>query len=895
MKQKLLQLLPHAVAIIVFLVIAKVFFSGINDEYGLKQPDIEKVMGMSKELSDYRLLNGEESLWSNNMFGGMPGYQTNVMYPSNWVRPMDRVLKWGTDPAIGSLYMCMFGFYVLMLCMRVNPWLAIVGSISFGLSTINILYIGGGHTSKVNAIGYMAPVLGGLILAMRGRWLLGGALFALFFSLELAANHLQMTYYLAFLIAAVVLGETVRLSMERKWIDIGKAAAALLIGGLIALLPNFANLYTTYEYSKLTTRGKTDLTIKPEGKEESAQAADGLNTSYILEYNMAAGEPWAMMIPNAKGGSSSVSLSENKKALQKAPKEVRENLQGFPQYWGEQGSSAGAFYFGAGIMFLFALALILSKDSIKWPFLFIAILAIFLCMKDMHGINRFFIESFPMYNKFRDSKMILVLIQLMAPALTMVYLNELLQNPLKGNKLKMFFVTSGALLVVLLAVVTTPSLTGPLVSQNEVEYLDKMRDQYKGNAGALNMVNEIEDALPAVRSEVFSEDAQRSLLIVLGLLALTVLTAMSKLRWYVLAGAAALIVTADMWSVSSRYFSNEKEKNQRTGKLEYAHYERVENRLFPYQPDTCDRYILRKEMASIPDYAQQLEQLENAMSTTSPYKGSDKGRIHAACEFGALQLNTDYRVLLASPGVFNDASVAYFHKSIGGYHAAKLKRYQEVVDFYLSKEIGLITDALKSGSPAVVDSVLGTTPVLNMLNTKYVKYSGAAPPINNEKHALGNAWFVSEIDWAANADEEMQAIGSMDPQTTAVVHDEHKSLITNVGAVDSSASISLAHYGTNKITYSVNTPIATPVIFSEIYYPAGWVCRVDGNEVPYFRANYILRGIQVPAGEHTIEWSFEPKAYATGVQVNMAGSVSLVLLVLLVFGAELLKWWKKSS
>jgi hypothetical protein len=893
MKQKLLQLLPHAVAIIVFLVIAKLFFSGINEEYGLKQPDIEKVMGMSKELSDYRLMNGEESLWSNNMFGGMPGYQTNVMYPSNWVRPIDKMLKWGTDPAIGSLYMCMFGFYVLMLCMRVNPWLAIVGAISFGLSTINILYIGGGHTSKVNAIGYMAPVLGGLMLAMRGRWLLGGAVFALFFSLHLAANHLQMTYYLAFLLAAVVLAESIRLAIERKWLDIGKAAIALVVGAVVGLMPNFANIYTTYEYSKLTTRGKTDLTIKPEGKEENAQATDGLNTNYILEYNMAAGEPWAMMIPNAKGGSSSVPLSENKKAMQKAPKDVRENLQGFPQYWGAQGSSAGAFYFGAGIMFLFVLALILSKDSVKWPFLVVSVLAIFLCMKEMHGINRFFIESFPMYNKFRDSKMILVLIQIMAPAMAMVYLNELVKSPLQGKQLKTFFITGGVLLALILIVVTTPSITGPLVSENEIEYLDGLRDQYKGNAGALNMVNSIEDALPEVRSAVFAEDAQRSLLIIVALLALTVLTAMNKMRWYVLAGVAALIVTSDMWSVSSRYFSNEKEKNPRTGKMEYAHYERIENRLFPYTPDTCDRFIQRKEMASISDYAAQVDQLENAMSSTAPYAGNDPKRIQSACEFGALQLNTNYRVLLASPGVFNDASVAYFHKSIGGYHAAKLKRYQEVIDFHLSGEISRITEGIKSGSPAVVDSVLGTTPVLNMLNTKYVKYSGAAPPISNEKHALGNAWFVNEIMWAANADEEMQALSTINPARIAVVHNEFNSALNSWGTVDSSATISMTKYATKKISYEVKTPTAAAVIFSEIYYPAGWVCRIDGNEVPTFRANYILRGVQVPAGEHTIEWSFEPKSYATGISVNMAGSVTLALLILLIFGMELLKWWKE--
>jgi hypothetical protein len=511
----------------------------------------------------------------------------------------------------------------------------------------------------------------------------------------------------------------------------------------------------------------------------------------------------------------------------------------------------------------------------------------------MHGFNRFFIESFPMYNKFRDSKMILVLIQIMAPAMAIVYLNELVKSPLQGKQLKTFFIAGGALLALLLLVVTTPSITGPLVSENEVEYLDGLRDQYKGNSGALSMVNSIEDALPEVRSAVFSEDAQRSLLIVVALLALTVLTAMNKVRWYVLAGVAALIVTSDMWSVSSRYFSNEKEKNPRTGKMEYAHYERIDNRLFPYEPDTCDRFIQRKEVAAISNYAEQVSQLESAMSTTSPYAGNDPKRIRAACEFGALQLNTDYRVLLASPGVFNDASVAYFHKSIGGYHAAKLKRYQEIIDFHLSGEISRITEGIKSGSPAVVDSVLGTTPVLNMLNTKYVKYSGAAPPISNEKHALGNAWFVSDINWASTADEEMQALSTIDPANVAVVNDEFKSALTTWGVVDSSATVAMTRYATNKLTYSVNTPSSAAVVFSEIYYPAGWVCRIDGNEVPAFRANYILRGVQVPAGKHTVEWSFEPKSYATGVTVNMAGSVSLLLLALLVFGMELLKWWRK--
>jgi len=894
MKNKLLALLPHVVAIVVFMVVAMTFFSGINDEYGLKQPDMDKVMGMSKELSDYRLMNDEEALWSNNMFGGMPGYQTNMNYPSNWVRPIDRLLKLYTEPSIGSLYMCMFGFYILMLCLRVNPWLGIVGAVSFGLSTINILYLGGGHTSKVNAIGYMAPVLGGVILALRGRWLLGGAVFALFFGLHLASNHLQMTYYLAFLVAAVVIGESIRLLLNKEWMEVLKAGAALIVGAVLAIMPNFGSIYTTYEYSKLTTRGRSDLTIKPEGKEENAQVADGLNTSYILEYNMAAGEPWAMMIPNAKGGSSSIALADNKEAMQRAPKNLRENMQGFTQYWGDQGSSAGAFYFGAGMMFLFVLALILGRDSLRWPFLVIAFMAILLCMKDMHFLNRFFIEKFPMYNKFRDSKMMLVLIQLMAPALGILFIDGLIKNGLNQSRRKLLFGVMGGCVVVLFALIASPSITGPLISNNEVEYFDQMREQYKSDARTVGMIGDIEDALVDVRSAIFMEDAQRTLLIVIAIAAILVLISLNKVKWPVVAAVTGLIFLGGMWSVSSHYFNSEKKKDPRTGKMEYAHYEKVDDRFFPYAPDTCDMRILRMESAAIPDFQAKADRLEDIMSSRPPYKGKDPQRIHAACEFGALQLNSNYRVLLATPGVFTDVTAAYFHKSIGGYHAAKLKRYQEMIDFYIADEIEQVNAALKTGSPMAVDSVLASTKVLNMLNSKYVKYSSGAAPITNS-HALGNAWFVSDVKIAASADDEMQSIAQLNPSNEAVVGKEFESLVASAGSPDSTARAAMTSYGTRRINYEVSTPVAAPLVFSEIYYPAGWVCRIDGQETPYFRANYFLRGVMVPAGDHKIEWSFEPKTYETGVKVNMAGSISLLLLVLAIFGAELWKWWRKQA
>lgn len=882
MKSILFRILPHVVAVILFVVIASLFFDMVGDEYGLKQPDFEKVMGMAKESSDYRIVNQEEALWANNMFGGMPTYQTNMVYPSNLLRKVDTFLKLYTAPPIGSLYMCMLGMYILMLCLRVNPWLGIVAAVAFGLATINILYIGGGHITKVNAIGYMAPALGGFILAYRGRWLLGSTLFMLFFGLHLASNHLQMTYYLAFLIIVVALGESIRLILEKKPKDFAVSSAALLIAGVLALLPNLGNMLTTYEYSKFTTRGKSDLTIVPEGKKEMAQAGDGLNVNYILEYNMAPGEPWAMVIPNAKGGSSAIPLSDNREAMQKAPKNLRENLQSFPQYWGDQGSSAGAFYFGAGIMFLFVLALIFVKDSLKWPFLVMTVLAIFLSMKNMHGLNDFFINHFPMYNKFRDSKMILVLIQVMAPALGILYIDQLLKEGVKADKRKFVFAGIGALMVVTILVTTSPTITGPLISANEVEYFDEMRQQYKGDSKTISLIGDLEDALVVVRSEVFAQDAQRSLLIIVVFAALAAVAVWGRMKWFVFAGVAFIAVVADMWSVDRRYMNSEKRKNPQTGKLEYAHYDKEENRFFPYTPDRCDEFILNAEKGNASKYEERFALLENAANDRKEYKSFSKEKMKPAAEFGALNLGTNYRVLLANRGTFSESGTAYFHKSIGGYHAAKLKRYQEMIDFYISGEIDSITSSFKTQSMAIVDSVVSSSKVLAMLNTKYVKYSGEAPPIIN-KAALGNAWFVNDIKVAQDANDEITSIRDINPAEAAVVGQEFSDIAKSAQSpIDSSYSISMKEYGTRRIVYESKSPAEAPVVFSEIWYPAGWICRIDGNEVNPFRANYFLRGVMIPAGNHVVEWSFEPASYTKAVTINWIGSILVLAVVFVV-------------
>ncbi|MFN0030691.1 MAG: YfhO family protein [Flavobacteriales bacterium] len=890
MKSILLKMLPHAVAVLVFVIAAQLFFSLENDEYSLRQSDIHHVMGMAKELADYRMMNdGEEALWSNNMFGGMPGYQTNVLYPSNVLRMIDEVIKLGQDPATGTLFMCMLGFYIFCLCVRINPWLGIAAGLAFGLSTINVLYLGGGHTSKVNAIAYMAPTLGAMLLALRGRLLLGAGLFALFFGLHIAASHLQMTYYLAFLLGAVGLGELIKLLIEKKWTYAIKSVGSLVAALLIGAAPNMGSLLTTYEYSKLTTRGKTELTITPP-KEEGVtptSEGDGLSPDYILQYNMAGREWMAVFLPNAKGGNTSA-IENDKQVLAKVPSKVRKQVGSMNRYWGEQEYSGGAIYFGAFVFFLFVLALIFGKDHLRWPFLVLTLLVIGLSAKELTGLNKFFIYDFPYFNKFRDHKMMLVLLQIMAPALAFIFIDGLLKTTITNNVRKYLLIGTAALLVIGIVVCLMPSSTGSILSNADINMFEQYEQEYADSPQALEQIDQMQTALINVRKHIYTSDGQRSLMLMVVGAALVAGLAFGKLKWYMVAPAAAVIIMADMWSVSSRYMNEEKKEGQ------YKYYEKNADKYFPYEPDKCDIAILEKEKVNVPDFNSKADALKEKYLSTEPYKKiKDKDKIETAAQFGALALNSNYRVLLASQGAFADATVPYFHKSIGGYHAAKLKRFQEVKEFYIDKELKAFTEAMQTRDPQAVDSVTHTMKVLNMLNTRYIKFSPQAPPMANKK-AMGNAWFVAEVKIANTADEEMEGIRTLDIGNAAIVHKDFLSIVksADLDMTDSTAKVTLDKYSTNYLKYTATTPTDAPLIFSEVYYPEGWKCSIDGNEVPAFRANYLLRGVMVPAGMHTVEWEFSPASYIKGVTINKIGSALLLLLVLGALGWSVRDYFK---
>ena len=870
---------PHAVAILALVVLSSAYFSPLWLGYDLDQNDIVQWRGMSQELSNYRQLHNEEALWSNSMFGGMPAYQVSTEHNANLLRPILLTLRLGLPGAIGTLFLCFLGYYILGLCLRLGPWYSLVGAVAFGFATITILYLGAGHTGKVTSIAFLAPALGGFILAFRGRAYLGGAIFMLFLGLNIAANHLQMTYYLAFLLVAVALGESIRLIVEKQFKALGMSLAVLAVASVVAVLPSASNLMTTYEYSKYTTRGSSDLTLKP--KESSNIEQEGLSGSYILDYNFASGEQWSLLIPNAKGGASAAIGDKNKDAIPNAAKgnknvnKFKDDLKGQNSYWGAQRFTGGAFYFGAAIMTLFILAFVGLKDGIKWPFLIITLLALGLCLKEMTGLNSMFIEKIPMYNKFRDSKMILVLIQVMAAAMGMMFLKKLVEGEIawgeKGKKILTGAVAVFAIVIMYLYV--SPSSTGTMISAQEQEQFDQMSKSGPKEQAA--MVEDYSSALQDVRAEIFKADAKRSLLLVLlvsGIVLALLYVKNNTLKLAVLP-VIGIVALFDGFSVSRRYLNLEKEKG-----TTYKKFVTLEQKEIPVKANTADFSILDLEKPAVADFENKSNALEQALKNSRIYDHvKSKDALKEVANFGALQLNSDFRVARLG-NTFNDAETSFFHKSIGGYHGAKLKRIQEVIDFHLAEELDSALAYLQAGT---FDSLGGSLSILNMLNTKYYIGNPEQPAIPN-KFAIGNAWFVSKVRTTNNSDEEMIALGEIDSKMEATTQASFGTQFhASQSAVDSTASVRMLAYETKVLRYEVNNTSAEaqPVVFSEIYYPEGWICRIDGNEVDAARVNYVLRGTMVPAGTHTVEWSFEPKVWEKGTTISYAGSALLFALL----------------
>lgn len=819
-------LIPFVVGILIFVALTYGYFGPMLKGKMLFMSDMALNKGMAKEISDHRAAYNEEPLWTNSMFGGMPSYQISIRYPGNLMYPLRSVLSLGMSSPALMLFNYMFGFFILLLVLRVNPWWSIAGSIAYAFSAYGMIIIAAGHVTAAVAMGYFAPVFAGVILICRGKYFLGGALLTVFMSLELLANHIQNTYYLCIFLAIYVAFDWIMHVRKKEYMPIVKSLGIFILAGAIALSCNITNLWNTYDYAKYTIRGKSELSTNKDNK------TSGLDRDYATNWSMGKAETMTLLIPSFKGTTNSMLVSENKDALKKVDPQMRDVVGNTRQYWGDQPFTDSP-YAGAIVMFLFVFGLFIVEGRMKWVLLSAIVLSVMLSWgKNFMWLTDLFLDYFPMYNKFRAVSTMLLVAEFCIPILAVLAIDKLIKEPdIFKRKLKLafskkeisvqnaFFISFGLTGGLSLIFYLMPGLTDfSSISDSRIY------DFYAKSNGA-EVAQKIMDNIEIARIALFKADALRSFFFALlgGVAVWMYLKA--KMHYGFLIAVLGILILADLWLVDKRHLND---KNFTDKKVE-------EN---PFPATTADKLIL--------------EDKEN------------------------------YRVLNLSlrEGPFNDASVSFHHKSIGGYHAAKLRRYQELIDAHIINEMTAIGETLNT-SPT--DSAMRITfagnGVLNMLNTRYFIYNPEAPPIRN-RYALGNAWFVKDLKVVKNADEEIKELGSINPATTAVVDDTFSTEIQGfVPKPDPTAKIELASYKANHLVYTSETASEQVAVFSEIYYKDGWDVFVDGEQKSYFRVNYVLRAMKVPAGKHTIEFKFHPPNYYLGDKIALISSITMFVVV----------------
>lgn len=886
MKSLLVKSIPHLVAVILFASLSAWYFSPVLGDYELRQGDISQYLGMSKEIRDFRAAEGEEPLWTNGAFGGMPAYQVSVVHSSNMMIYADKAMKLFLPGPIGILFLSMIGFYILGLCMRINPWLAIVGGLAFGFATINILYLGAGHNSKVHAIAYMAPTLGAVILAFRGKLLVGAILTTFFFSLQLTANHPQMTYYLLILLFFVGIALAIEMVMNKQVPDMLKRVGVLLVAGLLAILPTMSNVLLTKEYGAESTRGKTELTINADGSEKESQETEGLSPDYMLEYSLGKGEVFAMFVPNAKGGQSGI-FGKDKELTKDAPREYRQILEYGLKYWGSQDFTGGAFYFGAAMLLMFLLGMVLSKGTLRWAFLAMTIIAVILSWKENTGLQQFFMDNIPLYTKFRDTKMILVTVQIIFPLMGMLAVDRLIKEPELTPKLKKIALgTTGFVVLLFILWTVKPTAFFDFNNPGDTSHYTSVLQQ--AGLTEFSMVDDLIDETEKMRVVVFKRDMQRSVMILLLVAAVFVLLILRKIDLKIAAPILGIILLFDLISVDLRYLNKDARGKTMT------HFVNKWEKRYPFSPTAADMSIMDREQTKIEGFAGLAETVRDKKSKEFTGKKPDNvGAILDAEVFGAMNLQSNYRVyqLVTPEGGFSnptqDGRTSFFHKSLGGYHGAKMKRYQEMLDFHIMAEVQEFVSLANTLGPQAAFSRL---PILNMFNTRYMIVDHGNAALFNP-YSNGNAWFVDSIDWVENADEEIKKIGTINTAKSATVDERYREELDLTIQVDSSSYIEMLTYKPNELTYQSQATSDQLAVFSEVFYDHGWNAYIDGEPVDHVRVNYLLRGLKVPAGEHDITFKFEPSAWKTGSTIGLIGS----LLVLAAMAYLLFSWYRDET
>lgn len=791
-------LLPYLVAIGLFLIMSVIYVHPILGGKQLLQPDIVKFQGMAKEINDFREVTGQEALWTNSMFGGMPAFQISVIWKYNIANFFHNVMTlWLPRPA-DMIFLYFAGFFLFLILLKVNPWVALIGALAFAFSSYHFIIIQAGHNSKAVAIAYMAPVLASVIYTFRGKLLAGGILFAIFMGLQVFSNHYQITYYLGIMVFFYGLFELYRHMKEKQLPRFFKGMAVLFGGLIIALGINIGSLWSTFTFAEESMRGGSEITIG------DREPTEGLSMDYITQWSYGLGETFSLLIPNVKGGATGA-LGNNPVAMEEVEPAFRAFVSQQNHYWGEQPFTSGPVYVGAIVLFLFFLGVFYVKGPLKWGLLLSTILAIMLSWGyNFPSFTAFFIEYIPLYDSFRAVTMILVIAELAIPAIAVLFLHQLVLNPglLKWNSrefLAALALTAGLALVFYLMPKTFFSFT----SQPEADFFaGQIAQNPQAEVQIRNFLTNLENA----RIAIFQADAIRSFLFIVAAAGAVLLFATKKIKVFAFLLIIGALITFDMWPVNKRY-------------LNEGHFQPRRNVVTPFRPTEANLQILQDR-------------------------------------------DLHFRVFNTAVNTFNESSTSWFHRSVGGYHGAKLQRFQDIIDFHLTGEQINMN-------------------VLNMLNTKYFIVPGEnqQPQALLNPDAMGNAWFVADLRMVENADEEIMALNDFNPDSTAIVDRRFSTYVEGFSLEpDTLATIQLMEYAPNRLRYQYQTATRQIAVFSEIFYPHDWKVTLNGEPAENFRVNYILRAMVIPAGSGEIIFEFRPASYFTGSRI--AWFFSALILVL---------------
>ena len=839
------KIIPDIIAILIFAVISLVYFYPADFEGRiLFQHDTTAGAAAGQEAKEYYERTGERTRWTNSMFGGMPTYQISPSYDStDTLKKVGNVYELWLPEYVRLTFIMLLGFYILLRAFGMSPWLSALGGIIWGFSSYFFILIAAGHIWKFVTLAYIPPTIAGMVWAYRGKIWQGGIVFALFVALQILSNHVQMSYYFLFVMLFMVIAFGIEAYRNKTMAQFLKASAILVAAGLVGVAINFSNLYHTYTYSLETMRGKSELTQHPSA---GSSATGGLDKEYITQWSYGVDETLTLLVPNFKGGAS-VAINQSGAAMTKSNPRYSSLYGALSQYFGTQPGTSGPVYVGAFVLFLFLLGCFIVKGPMKWALLGATVFSIVLSWgKNFMPVTDFFIDYVPMYNKFRAVSSILVIAEFTIPLLAILAMKEVIGrwNNVKNNKadgensqfsilnsqfIIPFLLTAGLSLLIWF----TPETFTEFIPTQEAQMLQSAVDQ--GGIPA-NELAGIMANLSEMRAAMVAADALRSLIIVLVGVVLLILFLKGKLRKEFTIGGIALLCLFDMWQVNKRYLYDDQFVDKSIQTTTFAQ-------------TTADKFI---------------------MEDTAP----------------------DYRVLNFAVSAFNENNTSYWHKNVGGYHAAKLRRYNELIEICLKTEMQNAYQAIAEAGGDMEQVDPAKFHALNMLNTKYfiLPTKEGEMPLENP-YALGNAWFVKEVSYVANADEELDMTTSSNPHVTAVVDNQFKSALNNATTLEvvDDAFIELTEYEPNSLTYQTQNPSDGVAVFSEVYYPDGWQVTIDGQPVELARADYVLRTLYVPAGSHTIQMTFDPQSIHVTETIAYGALILLLLATLAALGIYIKK------